>query len=270
MKQLKSNSQDLRDLFEHSITVRHIAEDLQVCQADNDAAVVQNRMEKLDFDVLGIEENGVICGYVEQSSLETGRCGDYQCTFSPSELIAESTPLIDLLPILRDSPRVFVLDRNRISGIVTRGDLQKAPVRMLLFGLLTLLEMQLLRLIRIYYPQDSWQKLLKEDRLKSAKERLAKRQARNEAIDLADCLQFCDKRVIILKTSEIRERIGLKSKKYGECLLKSAEDLRNKLAHAQDVVTGSSWPTVIDLAKDIEAILKKCEEIKIDGQAASV
>mgnify|MGYP005641987019 CR=1 FL=1 len=170
----------------------------------------------------------------------------------------------------RDSPRVFVLDRNRVSGIVTRGDLQKAPVRMLLFGLLTLLEMQLLRLIRIYYLQDSWQKLLKEDRLNSAKERLAERQARNEAIGLADCLQFCDKRVIILKTPEVRESIGLKSKNSGERLLKCAEDLRNKLAHAQDLVTGSSWPAVIDLAKDIEAILKKCEEIEIDRQAASV
>lgn len=269
MKQLKSSSQDLRDLFEHSITVRHLVEKIKSCQADDDAAVVRKRIEKLDFDVLGIEEKGVIYGYVERSNLETGPCRKYQRTFHPSELIAESTPLIDLLPILRNTPRVFVLNRNRVSGIVTRGDLQKAPVRMLLFGLVTLLEMHLLHLVRIYYPQDSWQEFLKGARLESAKKLLAERQARNEAIDLADCLQFCDKRELILRSPQIRERIGLKSKESGEHLLKSAEDLRNKLVHAQDIVTGSSWPAVIDLAKDIEALLERCEEVEIDGQAAS-
>lgn len=261
MKQLKSSSQDLRDLFEHSITVRHIAEKLQSCQADDDAVGVRRRMEEFDFDVLGLEEKGVVSGYIEQSSLETGTCIKYLHTFHPSELISESTPLIDLLPILRDVPRVFVLDRNKVSAIVTRGDLQKAPVRMLLFGLVTLLEMHLLRLIRIYYPNDSWQEFLSDGRLEQAKKLLSERHARNEAIDLADCLQFCDKRDLILRRSDIQKSVGLESKKSGE-LLESAEKLRNKLAHAQDIVTGSSWPEIIDLAKEIEVLLERCELIE--------
>ncbi|MGB3264075.1 MAG: hypothetical protein WBA89_08945, partial [Microcoleus sp.] len=45
--------------------------------------------------------------------------------------------------------------------------------------------------------------------------------------------------------------------------LKSAEALRNKLAHAQDLINGSSWPEVILLAQEIEALLQRCEEFEI-------
>ena len=261
MKQLKSNSQDLRNMFDN-ITVRYVAENLQVYQIDDDSAVVRNFMGKHDFDVLGIEEDGIICGYVKQSNLETGRCKDHLCRFSPSELISESTPLICLLSILRESPRVFVLDRNRVSGIVTRGDLQKAPVRMFLFGLINLLEMQMLRLIRICYIQDSWHKLISDDRLGKAGKLLEEREKRNEAIDLTDCLQFCDKSEIILKTPEILEQIWSQSKTSGNKFLKAAGKLRDKLAHAQDIVSGSSWPELIILVGKVEAVLIKCEEIE--------
>jgi hypothetical protein len=226
-------------------------------------------MKRLDFDVLGVEENGIINGYIERISLEIGHCNKYQRTFQPSELIAESTPLIDLFPILRDVQRVFVLDRNKVSAIVTRGDMQKAPVRMLLFGLVTLLEMNLLRLIRIYYPNDSWQEFLNDEHLEEAKNRLSKLQAKNEAIDLADCLQFCDKRNLIIRRSDICKHLILKSKRSGDILLRDVEDLRNNLAHSQDIVTGSSWPKVIKLAKEIEVLLERCEQIEKDDKTCN-
>lgn len=263
MKHLKSSSADLRDLFKESITVKYLAEPLKSVSSEEDAEVLQPWMEAHDFDVLGIEEKGIVCGYIERSRLGQGRCGDYQQIFHPSEIIASSTPLMELLPLLRDKPRLFVLESNRISGIVTCGDLQKAPVRMLLFGLVTLLEMNLLRLVRICYPQDAWQPLLKKERLAVAKHLWEQGRARNEAIDLLDYLQFCDKRDLILTSTEMVERLGLRSKRYGERFLKAAEGLRNKLAHAQNLVNGSSWPEVIFLAQEIEALLQRCEEIEL-------
>ncbi len=261
MKQLKSNSQDLRKLFEQSTTTRHIAEKLQSCKADDDGIAVRKRMQQLDFDVLGIEDKGSVYGYVEQSKLQTGVCRDYQKTFHPSEIIAESTPIIWVLPILRNQPRVFVLERNQVVGIVTRGDLQKAPVRMLLFGLVTLLEMHLLRLIRVHYPDDSWTRYLSDQRLEKATTLLSYREARKEAIDLADCLQFCDKSVLILISDEIRERLGFISHDAGEQFLKEAEKLRDKLAHGQDIVIGSSWQDIIELTEKIEELLKRIETV---------
>ena len=57
MKQLKSNSQDLRNLFAKNITVRHIAEELKYRNVNTAAELIREYMEKEDFDVLGIEED---------------------------------------------------------------------------------------------------------------------------------------------------------------------------------------------------------------------
>jgi len=68
MKQLKSTYRDLHDLFGRDINATHILEQLRSCHAEESAAAVRQRMEKLDFDVMGIEDKGEVDGYVERSS----------------------------------------------------------------------------------------------------------------------------------------------------------------------------------------------------------
>jgi hypothetical protein len=265
MKQLKSRSQDLRSLFETSITIEYVAESFKAVSAESGVAEILQWMEVQDFDVVGIEIDNTISGYVERSVLnqgKIGKCRDYQQVFKPSELIAVSTPLIQLMPLLQKTPRLFVLDCNQVSGIVTCGDLQKAPVRMLLFGSITLLEMNLLRIVRLHYPQDSWQPILKPERLEAAQRLWQASQERNEATDLLDYLQFCDKRDLVLHKTELVEKLGLKSKRSGEKLLKHAEHLRNRLAHAQNIVNGSSWQELFSLAAELEKLLICCEEVE--------
>jgi len=261
MKRIKTRYQYLRDIFKHGITVRHISEELKSCRADEDAASVKERMRGLDFDVMGLEKDGMVSGYIKQMELKTGLCGEYQHTFRPSELVAESTPLLDILTILRDRTRVFVLTCNRVTGIVTRGDLQKAPVRMLLFGLVTLLEMHLLRIIQIYYPNASWKEFLTENRLKKAMDLQKGREKRNEALDLADCLQFCDKRELMVRNRKGCDKIGYAPEDLND-LLKKAEKTRDKLAHAQDLVRGTSWEEMIDLTEKMESLLERLECIE--------
>jgi predicted transcriptional regulator len=265
MKQLKSRSQDLQSLFENSITIEYVAEPLKAVQADAEITEVIHWMQLEDFDVVGVETEGSITGYVEHTTLidsKSGKCSDYQRIFHPLELIAISTPLMKLLPILQHRSRLFVLDCNQVSGIITCGDLQKAPVRMLLFSLVTLLEMNLLPLVRLYYPQDLWQKVLKPDRLEAANKLWRESQQRNEATDLLDYLQFCDKRELVLHQPELFQQLALKSKRFGEQFLKSAEHLRNRLAHAQNLVSGSSWQELISLAEGLERLLIHCEDIE--------
>lgn len=265
MKHLKSSSQDLRSLFERNITIEYVAESLKSVSAEKPVTEVLHWMQAQDFDVVGIATGDTITGYVERSSLisaKSGNCGEYQRLFHPQELVAISTPLIKLLPILQQTPRLFVLDCNQVTGIITCGDLQKAPARMLLFGLVTLLEMNLLRLVRLYYPHDSWKQFLKPERLEVAQRLWLESQARNEATDLLDYLQFCDKRELVLSQPELIQLLELKSKRFGERFLKSAEQLRNRLAHAQNLVSGSSWSELISLAAAMEMLLIRCEELE--------
>ncbi len=259
MKHLKSSLRGLRELFDRSVSVKYIAEPFISFDAVRLASEVRDFMEDKDFDVVGVRRNGLIVGYVERAQLCEGTLEQHLRCFEEQLLLDESSSILGALQLLAQSPRIFVRVMGKVWAIVTKGDLQKAPVRMWLFGIVSLIEMQFLRLIRAVYPQESWKSMISKERLDKARQLLEDRQRRNEAIDLADCLQFADKRTIILKTAELHSAIGFTSSNTAESILEELEQLRNELAHAQDIITGR-WPGLVDLAKKAEQILEACEE----------
>jgi hypothetical protein len=155
-------------------------------------------------------------------------------------LISDATQLGDLLALLRTRERAFVLLGPNVKGIITLADLNKPPVRVYLFGLMSLLEMHLRFWVHKFYPEESWKGQLKGDRLEAASKIQTERKGRNEEIGLLDCLQFCDKRDLLLANAEFLKTLDIASKGGFEKLLKKAEDLRNRLAHSQlDLVQGN-------------------------------
>ena len=77
---------------------------------------------------------------------------DHLQTIRPDDLISDSTELADLFKVLGIRPSVFVLAGSAVTGIVTRADLNKPPLRIYLFGLISLLEMHLLYWVRSEFP----------------------------------------------------------------------------------------------------------------------
>ena len=261
MKNLQLDAADLRKIFEHSITVRDISSKFSYHSGDEDSKKLKIEMIISDYDVMGVQ-NGESTGYVFRDDLRTGSISDFMKQFQPSELISETTPLIDLFPILKNRERVFVLTKNKIDCIVTRSDLQKAPVRMLIFGFISILEMHLLQIIKRIYPDGSWKNFLKRNRFNEAKKTYDLRHAKNEALDLIDCIQLADKRDLLINNVDILKKIGFNSKTTAEKFLKKVEGLRNKLAHAQEIDSGSSWPEIIELTVKVESIIKKIENLE--------
>ncbi|MDR7079312.1 hypothetical protein J2Y03_004370 [Neobacillus niacini] len=255
-----SNYQSLRSLFEKNITVNSISEVLDTCNVSDQAQQISDQMVLKDYDVIGIEENGMVIGYVLRDDLGEGTCREYFRSFSPSELVSESTPLLQTLFIFKNTERLFIIEGNRITKVVTLADLQKPPIRMLLFGVISLLEMHLYRIINDYFHEDSWKKHLSDKRIQLAEELFLQRKARNEAIQLCDCLQLCDKRDIVLNEQPLRELLGIESKSKGKDFFKKLEILRNNLAHSQDLNTQNSWNEMITLIKQTENVLEQCEK----------
>ncbi|OHC80602.1 MAG: hypothetical protein A3G73_02785 [Rhodospirillales bacterium RIFCSPLOWO2_12_FULL_67_15] len=259
MKHLKSSLHDLHELFDHAVTVRHLAEPFVSFDGPRFAVEVLKFMNERDFDVVGVRRDGAVEGFVHRSDLNRGTLDEHLQRFEDRLLLHESAPLLATLDILTTSPHAFVLVLGQVAGIVTKGDLQKAPLRMWLFGLLSLLEMQLLRLIRNVHPEDSWTRFISETRLSKARDILQVRRSRNEAIDLADCLQFADKKDIVVKTARLRENFDFASEGSADRALKDMQDLRDELAHAQDIITGK-WPELAQQAHAVEELLKRCED----------
>lgn len=261
---------ELRRLFDERVTVSAIYEPLDCCFADDPADEIAERMRLYSFDETGLKvsEDAAIAGYVRLVDLKDGRCGDHRRDFVHTDLIADSTSLVDVLLTLREEARRYVLVGRDVAGIVTRADLQKPPVRMLVFGLVTLLEMHLAFLVRYLYIEDAWQEALSKSRIAVARNLMEQRADRGEELALLDCLQFCDKRDLVLRKKDGIELLGFASKSAGRCVLRGIEDLRNKLAHAQDLVSGTTWKAVSDTLEQTEALIARSEQL-VDAAAVT-
>jgi hypothetical protein len=132
---------------------------------------------------------------------------------------------------------------------------------MLLFGLISLLEMHLYRIIHHYFPNNTWKHHLNSNRIKFAEDLYALRKSKNEAIQLSDCLQICDKRDIVLNEDSLRERLGIENKTKGKHFFKKLEELRNNLAHSQHIQTENSWNEMFSLIEQTEYVLEACEKM---------
>jgi hypothetical protein len=254
---------DLRSVLGAGILARTILEPLRCCPAEAPAHEMESDLKNRGFDVAGVKaiENGPVIGFVKREAMRSGSVKDHIIPISAEHLISDATSLSDLLNVFRTKERVFVLVGSEVKGIITRADLNKPPVRVYLFGLVSFLEMHLRFWVRNAYGEDTWKAKLKEPRIEAANKIQEMRRARNEEITLLDCLQFCDKRTLILANAELRTRLGLSSKERGEKLLKKAEDLRDLLAHGQhDLVSGSSWPALIENVEEVETLIHKSDD----------
>jgi len=238
-----------------------------VCyDAERNAAEVKPFLDNCDFDVAGVRRNGRILGYVQRERLTNGRVEDHLLSFGKGDVVPETEALVRAFQGLQDRHAFFVTAFGQVAGIVTRGDLQKSPVRMWLFGLISLIEMQMLRLICECCPNESWKTLIKTKKglkgLKKAEGHFQRRQARNEAIDLADCLFLSDKAEIFQNLPDLerlQHRCGLEKE---SSFFADLVDLRDDLAHAQDIIT-NRWPGLPKLVQVAEILLNALEQASI-------
>jgi hypothetical protein len=260
MKQLKSSLKDLRDIFDRSITVRDIAEPVVSFDDNDDSLAVKTFMQEKHYDYLAVRCNGHIAGYAVREELGAGTLQNWRKDFDSGRLVSDRTSLLEILFRLRILNPIFVSVHDKVWGIVTKGDLQKFPVRMWLFGVLSMVEMHMLRLIRQQFANDRWQECLSAPRIQKAECLFKDRSRRNQEIDLDDCLEWCDKAVVVSSTGNLRQALGFESKSQAKHRLGRMEELRNSLAHGQDLLTGN-WPRLIEVIRDAERLLDAAEKI---------
>jgi len=231
------NFNSLNLIFENFLNISVLSENINTCSINENVDLVANMMNDKDFDIYGVaDENGVIIGYIENNSLSTGTVKDHYVEFSTDELLSDSTSLIKLIEVFKENnkKRMFILEHNKITRIVTVADLHKQPMRMLIFSYISLLEMQITSKIKEMYPENKWKKYLSKDRLETAQTLYNERYKKNEALELIDSTQLCDKGTILRKSDELFSELQFVSKKEFKGFFKKLENLRNHTAHSQE------------------------------------
>jgi CBS domain-containing protein len=253
---MKRNSYyDIDNTFLRSLTVHDIAEPLPSFDSETPAEIVREALDQHHIQIAGVREKGFVAGYLTIDELGEGPCGQFCHPINEAKILSGNAHLSELVLALDQVPYFFVNFLGEISGIVTRDDLDDPPVRMWLFGLITLIEMRFLTLIERRFPTDGWQQYLSDKRLEKAAALQQERQRRKQDPRLLDCLQFSDKAQIVIRDEQLRQRIGFQSRRQGDQAIKNLEKLRNNLAHAQDIVS-LDWQTIVNLSENLEAVIE--------------
>ena len=246
----------MQRLFSEGFIVLDISEALISFDADRDASEVQRFMSEKNLSIIGVRIDGVVAGYTTKNELTGGKCQDHMHSLDHKQVLSATASLQEVMEALAENRYCFVSVLGKVGGIVSRADIQKPPVRMWLFGMITIMEMFMVRTIEKLYPNSSWRQEVSQGRLKKAEAILRERQRRNQDARLIDCLQFSDKGCILIKTPDLRKDFGFESMAVAKRAVKDLESLRNNLAHAQDILT-DNWAAIVAMATRVNRIMTR-------------
>ncbi|MHC4335433.1 MAG: hypothetical protein ACYSUV_17045 [Planctomycetota bacterium] len=226
----------MKRLFTEGFTVMDIAEPLFSFDVDRSAPEIKQIIDQDNVEVVGVRDKGTVSGYALRDELTDGTCRDHLHNFDEGSILTSSASYRDVIQALDRSSYCFVQMLGQVIAYVTRADIQRPSVRMWLFGMITIVEMHMVKEIDSRFPHETWRGAISPGRLNKAEALRAERERINQKVTLLDCLHFVDRARILIKDPAVREDTGFGSKHEAERAIKAFESLRNSLAHGHDIV----------------------------------
>jgi hypothetical protein len=248
-----SGSENSLHLFLNGFTTRDLAEPLASFDETAPWTTIRAAMEAQHLEVVGIRRAGLMAGWLTLEDAANDREPNCCRTFDADSVIVDTASLNEVVQGLNVFSCLFVQSLGQVSGHICRTDLQKPAMRMWLFGLVTTTELRITRIIDEFCPQESWRQYLSEGRLQMAVELQEERRRRHQNPSLLDCLQFADKGRIVARDERLRNYTRFSSRRAVEDFVRALQDLRNNLAHSQDI--SGDWNVIFDLASNLHRVV---------------
>ena len=247
-------SDRVRALFVSTFSVMDVADPLVSFDEDAPAPAVRELLEARGLELAGIRRDGLVAAWAAAGELGEGRLGAFAHEFAAEDLVPATASLSDTIESLDANGRCFVSILGRPGGIVTFRSLEKPPVRMWLFGMITIFEGYLADTVRKTWPDGSWAALLSPGRRAKAEALLAERARRGEPGELLDCLQLADKAGLLTRRPEFLARTRFTSRRAADDAYQRVQALRNALAHSQPDLVSADWKVVVGIARSIDRL----------------
>jgi hypothetical protein len=258
-KRIQRSLRDLRDLFSHRVNVEGIMEPLASVTPDTDAVQLKQDLTARDWDAIGIcEPDGSVLRFVDREELGSGVAATYAHPVTPAMLIPNSSSVLNLFKVLGTSDYAFVLTSDGVTGVVTRADLEKPPVRLLLFGYTQLFEARLQSLIADATDAEIHNRLPLR-MIDEAQRIWTKRREHNHSLAFVDCLSLSGKTDLILAEEYRWRALGDDHAELKRSMHDVAE-LRNKLSHGESIApTRGDWLWATRVVQSIEEMLRRAD-----------
>jgi len=233
----------LLGVAERAITVADLATtELWYVEPEWSAQQIADRLQIRSFDAAPLRGDP-IRRYVTLAAAEAGEGSALQLSrpIDVELVVSGALPLTDAVAALMHQPFLFILERDRVNGMVTRADLQRLPVSMVALGLVIAAEAALDVLIARFTNME-WLSLLSPKRQEGIQAVFDDRRKRNAEITLLLCLNLDDRVTIASKLGRLRLELGHSSRKSFETWVKPIKDLRNTLAHGGGLLDAEPDP----------------------------
>ncbi len=243
-------------IFGENFTAQDIAEPLRSFDLESRPESLIKTFDQTLSGVFGVRDRGQVTGYVRRDDLidDAGGVGSVSRAFARGQVLTAKASLNDVVQVLTRYEFCFVSIMDGVAGVINRKDMEKPVVRMWLFGIVTMMEMNVSEFIRIRLA-DRWQAFCSQARLKKARELQTERLRLGQQVDLLDCLQLTDKAKIFIAAAGDIDQLGFTSKGEADKFARELEMLRNHLAHGQ-LIADSNWPQIVGLSRRLEDIIK--------------
>ena len=239
-------------------------EELFTCGPREKAVDVLRRNEAgvETYDYVPVEDGGVIVGMFrtrqrevvpEDETIVEALMDD----LSSTNLMGGDGAILDYVWEVDEKPVRLVVAGNDIAGLVTWSDLQKLPVRAMLFALVTELEMAMADAIRRRYPTgDRWLDLLPGHTKRKVKQLITTSVEKGSEVDAILYTQFSEKVGLLQEMGYTHAWDGTGGKE----LFRAISSLRNDITHGRNYAV--SRERVADLQDLVRSMVEICEDLK--------
>jgi len=227
---------DLYDCTAGDLATRSIA------SQSLDATVAESTdwLESEGFDVAPVIDGETVVGYAELEDLQDAtaddQIGEHTNPVTLEEVISTDATFDEVLSALYEEPFYFLGGRNRLTGILTRADLNTSPAMIHLFDRITLLEERFRDLICDEAPDWKDRVPLDPDIVDGIVERHADARRSNIELDEIHYAQFSTLATIISNIEACWDACGFSSDHRASSQLDDLTKLRNSVAHSQLIV----------------------------------
>lgn len=249
-----NESESALELFLSGFTARALADPLLSVDETSPPAAIRSTMHAEHVDVIGLRRSGRMSGWVLREDVAPAAGTVSPRTFDAGVIVSDTAAFHEILDKLGGgAPVLFVDLLGQIGGVIRRECLLKPAMRMWLFGLVTITERRVTRMIGEICPRDCWQQYVSPNRVQKAKDLQRERRHRGQNPSLLDCLQFADKGQIVARNEVLRLHTRFGSRRAVETFVRNLQDLRNNLAHSQDL--GGDWEVILELSSNLHRIV---------------
>jgi hypothetical protein len=247
--------------------------DLRTCTPDDAIAdVIGRNIESYDFLPVVSQsspKNASVIGLfhaakVSRAASLDGCIREHYDPLSEEFVIGADAGILDFIKDADHKPCRLVVSNSGIIGLVSLSDLQRLPVRAVLFSVITGFEITMMEAIRRSFPSDEdWLCRLSEGRRKTLEDTIAESHQGDCFVDALLFTQFCNKADITRKSIDLGKDGGRSAFASN---LKKIQSLRDHVAHANEYAASPEHAqNVCTLVRDILALREKLAAIRTVG-----